>query len=138
MAKAEWGNYGETREETWKEKIKKILKDEVWVWNTYSWHGSVGRRRAVSNFTLIGKKNVMMDISGNMNGNKEKVTWTVWTKRKTCTTVMLAKSKSILYFAASEFTHVIWGYIKSTTGEENSIKEIQWIKILDDSVYLSN
>lgn len=68
----------------------KILKDEGWLWNTYSWHGGVGRRRAVSNFTLIGKKNGMMDvIRGNMNEKKtkknrkkkkRKATWVVWTK----------------------------------------------------------
>ena len=83
MAKAKWGNYGETRERKYDRQRPKILKDEGWLWNTYSWHRGVGRRRAVSNFTLIGKKNGMMDIiRGDMNGKKRKATWVVWTKRE--------------------------------------------------------
>lgn len=62
---------------------QKYQKDEGWLWNTYSWHGGVGRRRAVSNFTLIGKKNGMMDIiRGNMNEKKKKAAWVVWTKEE--------------------------------------------------------
>ena len=72
---------------------QKYKKDEGWLWNTYSWHGGVGRRRAVSNFTLIGKKNGMMDIiRGNMNEKKKKKPHELYEpKRKTCTTVKFAK-----------------------------------------------
>lgn len=73
LAKAKWGNYGETWEKKHGKWRPKIQKDEGWLWNTYSWHGGVGRRRAVSNFTLIGKKNGMMDIiRSNMNEKKKK------------------------------------------------------------------
>lgn len=78
--------------------------------NTYSRHGGVGRRRAVSNFTLIGKKNGMMDIiRGNMDEKfkkkrkeKRKDTICMSQKGKCTTVVFFLNSQSVFISTISK------------------------------------
>lgn len=135
LAKAKWGNYGQTRERKHGKQRPKILKDEGWLWNTYSWHGGVGGRRAVSNFTLIGKKNGMMDIKrGNVNGGEKK------RKRKkshmSCMNQRgkhaqqwsLLNGKILCILATSTFTYVEdIKYFNSISEKKNYLEKIKFL-----------